>query len=108
MKGEKYLISIALVLITITVRTQNYNPYYGITGGLPEVTPEIQARLDAIPEMQLSAISSTTELPEVVDNSQNIFMRPIFEQLSNECGQAAGVAYTCSLSNENTGHWTRL
>ncbi len=61
---------------------------------MPEVTPEIQARLDAIPEMQLSAISSTTELPEVVDNSQNIFMRPIFEQLSNECGQAAGVAYT--------------
>ena len=45
-----------------------------IAGDLPEITPEIQAKIDAIPEMVLSSISSTLDLPYVVDNSQNIYM----------------------------------
>lgn len=64
-----------------------------IAGGLPVVTPEIQAELDAIPEMQLSPASAAVNLPAVVDNSQEIFMRPIFLQTNGACGQASGVAY---------------
>lgn len=88
-----------LALFTLNVNAQivNLNPDPDgdpwIAGDLPEITPEIQAKLDAIPEMTLSSISSTIELPTVVDNSQNIFMRPIFLQQDGCCGQASGVGY---------------
>jgi len=59
------------------------------------ITPEIQEELDQIPELILSPISAGTELSDVVDNSQNIFMRSIFNQgVSGCCHQAAGVSYT--------------
>jgi hypothetical protein len=44
--------------------------------------------------MTLSQISSTISLLSVVDNSQHIYMRPIFDQEGACCGQASGVAYT--------------
>lgn len=64
-----------------------------IVGVIPEITPEVQAKIDAIPEMTLSDISSTIQLPDMVDNSQNIYMRPIFSQWGGSCSQAAGVGY---------------
>lgn len=99
MKAKIYLISVLLALFTLNVNAQiiNLNPDPDgdpwIAGGIPEITPEIQAKLDAIPEMILSSISSTIDLPEVVDNSQNIFMRPIFLQSGGSCAQASGVGY---------------
>ncbi|MCF7859834.1 MAG: T9SS type A sorting domain-containing protein [Candidatus Cloacimonetes bacterium] len=99
MKIKIYLLSVLLALFTLSVNAQiiNLNPDPDgepwIAGDLPEITPKIQARLDAIPEMALSSISSTLVLPEVVDNSQNIFMRPIFSQTGDCCGQASGVGY---------------
>lgn len=63
-------------------------------GGVPEITPETQAKLNAIPVLQLSNASKNTTLPPVVDNSKHKFMRPIFKQDGGCCAQAAGVAYT--------------
>lgn len=99
MKIKNYLIILFLALLVLNINAQiiNLNPDPDgdpwIAGDLPDITPEIQAKLDAIPEMVLSSISSTLDLPEVVDNSQNIFMRPIFSQSGGSCGQASGVGY---------------
>lgn len=98
-RKELFLFVLTLPLLFNNVNAQlvNLNPDPNgdpwIAGGLPEITAEIQAKLDAIPEMTLSAISSTIELPPVVDNSQNMFMRPIFLQSQNSCSQASGVGY---------------
>jgi parallel beta-helix repeat protein len=64
-----------------------------IAGDLPEITPEIQAELDAIPEMILTDQSANADLRDVVDNSTEIYWRPIFCQSGGSCGQASGIGY---------------
>jgi len=100
MKLKIYFVYLFFTLITLTTYSQiiNLNPDPNgepwIAGYAPEITPELQAELDAIPEMVLSSISSTIELPAAVDNSQNIFMRTIFNQGPTWCcEQASGVGY---------------
>jgi len=63
-------------------------------GGLPELTPEIQAELDAIPELMLTPASLQTELPVSVDNSKWVWFRPIFQQKDKSCAHASGIGYT--------------
>ncbi len=48
---------------------------------------------NTIGDLTLSPICSQIVLPESVDNSQNVFMRPVFNQLHNSCAQASGIAY---------------
>ena len=70
----------------------NGEPWWA--GDLPEITPEIQAELDAIPTLTISSRSESTVLPNVVDNSQKPWFRPVFLQDGGCCGQASGVGYT--------------
>ena len=99
--SKKSLLILVLNLLLITsLKSQliNMNPDHDgdpwWAGGLPEVTPEIQKKLDAIPELKLSAQSAAKDLPAVIDNSTEIFFRPIFSQSGGSCGQASGVGYT--------------
>lgn len=69
----------------------NGDPWWA--GGLSEITPEIQAELDAIPMLTLSTKSLSTPLPSVVDNSKKNWFRPIFNQDGGSCAQASGVGY---------------
>ncbi|MBS4013940.1 MAG: T9SS type A sorting domain-containing protein [Bacteroidetes bacterium] len=69
----------------------NGEPWYA--GGLPEITPERQAELDAIPLLTLTAKSLSTALPAMGDNSKKIWFRPIFGQDGGSCGQASGIGY---------------
>ncbi|MCK4678517.1 MAG: hypothetical protein KAT48_10330 [Bacteroidales bacterium] len=99
---KKNYLLIAFILLHlypfVNAQTMNLNPDpYGdpwITGDLPEVTPEVEAIIDQMPVMTLSPGSAAIELPEAVDNSIEIFMRPVFLQLGGSCGQASGVGYT--------------
>lgn len=68
----------------------NGEPWWA--GGLV-ITPEIQAELDAIPMLTMTTKSLATSLPTVVDNSQKIWFRPIFNQDGGSCGQASGIGY---------------
>jgi hypothetical protein len=61
--------------------------------GIPELTPELQAQLDLIPELFLTESSINKSLPLAVDNSNYKFMRPIFHQIGASCAQASGVGY---------------
>ncbi|PID26333.1 MAG: hypothetical protein CR982_10855, partial [Candidatus Cloacimonadota bacterium] len=99
MKRNIYLISFLLAWFTLHAHAQivNLNPDPNgdpwIAGDVPNITPEIQARMNAIPKMVLSPVAAQINLPAVIDNSQNMYMRPIFLQEDASCGQASGVAY---------------
>ena len=64
-----------------------------IVGGMPEITPELQAELDSIPNLLLTPASLNTLLPYMIDNSQLPYMRSIFLQQYSSCSQAAGIGY---------------
>ncbi len=70
---------------------KNAEPWYA--GGFPAMTPEKQERFDSIPKLILTQESKSKTLPVLVDNSQYIFMRPVFNQEQGSCGQASGVGY---------------
>ncbi len=44
-----------------------------------------------IPQLKLPLSYKNKSLPAIVDNSEHIYFRPLFEQVQNECGQASGV-----------------
>ncbi len=70
---------------------KNAEPWYA--GGFQAMTPEKQAEYDSIPQLVLTSESKSKTLPAFVDNSQYIFMRPVFNQDSGSCAQASGVSY---------------
>jgi len=96
---KKNLLLLIVIICALTLNSQivNINPDPNgdpwIAGDAPEITPEIRARLDAIPEMILTEQSANRDLRDVVDNSQEIYMRPIFLQSGPSCTQAAGIGY---------------
>lgn len=61
--------------------------------GLPVFTEEDLAMFKDLPEVEMSERLKGRNLPVFVDNSQQPYMRSIFNQSGLECGQAAGVAY---------------
>lgn len=61
--------------------------------GLPVLTDEDLQEWKYLPVLNISPTQRSKVLPVVVDNSQLPYFRPIFNQTSLECGQAAGVAY---------------
>ncbi len=63
-------------------------------GDLPKLTVQDSLGLVNLPELTLpDALKgpNAKDLPEVVDNSQEIYWRPVFAQVQYECGQACGV-----------------
>jgi hypothetical protein len=50
-------------------------------------------QLMALPALQVPADHAIRDLPAVVDNSTQPFMRPVFQQDQYCCGQASSVAY---------------
>lgn len=69
----------------------NGEPWWA--GGVPPITPERQAELDAIPQFVFSPQSYATSLPYKINNSEHIWFSDIFNQRGASCAQASGVAY---------------
>lgn len=73
---RKFLLLGALLPIVAFGQYYNCNPDPNgepwITGDYPELTPEMETKLDAIPKMQSNAAKSAknVQLPAFVDNSQ--------------------------------------
>jgi type IX secretion system substrate protein len=94
-KLKKSLLSLFILISTTTfAQVVNLNPdTLGIpwlTGGVPNVTVEIQSEVDQLPKMTLR---STLTPPDSIDNSLHKFMRPIFDQAGGSCAQASGIGY---------------
>lgn len=49
-------------------------------------------KFSRIPQLKLPISYKNKDLPAIVDNSELIYFRPVFEQVQNECEQASGVA----------------
>ena len=96
MKNVKSILFSVLILLGTSTFAQvvNLNPDTlgdpWLTGGVPNVTPEIQAVVDQLPRMTLK---STQTPPDSIDNSLHKFMRPPFVQADGSCAQASGIGY---------------
>ncbi len=64
-------------------------------GGVSEPTPEQLERMNAIPKLVLpdSYRNSKEKLPYEIDNSLELYFRPVFNQEGGSCGQASGIGY---------------
>ncbi len=58
-----------------------------------KLTPYDSLMLAGLPEMKAPATLKSSSLPYAVDNSVLPYYRPIYQQVSSECGQVSGVAY---------------
>ena len=57
----------------------------------PLISKKDSLKLSQIPQLKLPLAYKNKSLPSVVDNSELIYFRPLFEQVHNECGQASGI-----------------
>jgi len=62
--------------------------------GLPYFTDNDLKEFKNLPKLELPATLRNRSLPVKVNNAELPYFRPIFDQVSMECGQASGVAYT--------------
>ena len=101
MKNSNTFFSLILIAVVITnnvtiAQVINVNPDPDgepwIAGDALATPPEIEA---TIPFMTLSSASAATDLPASVDNSELIYMLPVFDQgASYSCVQVAETWYT--------------
>jgi hypothetical protein len=68
--------------------------YSWLNGSSVNINYSLIDKFNSIPELVLDSNACLVTLPDSVDNSQNIYMRPIIVQSGESCGQAAGIAYT--------------
>ncbi|WP_373763146.1 T9SS type A sorting domain-containing protein [Porphyromonas loveana] len=97
---KSFRLASAFLLGTLSSFSQvvNVNPNPNgepwLAGTLPVPTPEMALQLRQLPVFEPSASSLEKFLPPSADNSQHIFMAPVFTQNGESCAQAAGVGYT--------------
>lgn len=89
------LIIFLLCFSTIYLDAQNYLPASKIRGQYHQHTisyPDSIA-LASLPELRPQIPIFKNDLPTMVDNSTQPYFRPLFEQLTIECGQYSGIAF---------------
>lgn len=67
----------------------NKNDYHKINS---TISKRDSVKYSRIPQLKLPKSYKNKSLPAVVDNSELMYFRPVFEQVYNECGQASGIA----------------
>jgi hypothetical protein len=84
-----YTFLLFLFTYSLVAQTQEIEPDYQLRP--LSTTEEIQ--LKNLPVLQMTTASRSRDLPYMVDNSTEIYMRPVFNQAGYSCGQASGIAY---------------
>ncbi len=59
----------------------------------PRLSPYDSVMLCRLPEININPVLKSSELPYFLDNSDLPYYRPIYKQVSSECGQVSGIAY---------------
>jgi hypothetical protein len=69
---------------------------------LMPLTPQEEIQLQCLPELKMPAGYANRELPYMVDNSTQTYMRPAYQQDGLSCGQASCIGYnfTYEMSRE--------
>ncbi|HOW24309.1 MAG TPA: FlgD immunoglobulin-like domain containing protein [Bacteroidales bacterium] len=96
---KKYIVFIIILFITNNLLSQvvNVNPDPNgepwLAGQLRPLTADDWAFLDQLPRLTTPPEMIGRGLPPMVDNSQQPYFRPIFNQDGGSCGQASGMGY---------------
>ncbi|NOR45207.1 MAG: hypothetical protein GQ534_06420, partial [Candidatus Delongbacteria bacterium] len=99
---KKILVIVSLLLTTVFLNAELINlnpdpsgePWYA--GGWKQPTAEEQEKIDALPKLTLPEVykNRKEKLVTELDNTNEPYFRPIFNQVGGSCAQASGVAYT--------------
>ena len=93
----KFAILSCLLLLTTVVYAQNNSDIEKSKSenAVPEAFNKFElAKFNSIPELKLPESYKNLQsnpLPAILDNSTLQFFRPVFNQVSLECGQASGI-----------------
>jgi len=97
LKRTFLFIIICLMILTLNSQVINLNPDPDgepwLAGNLRPLTDEDLHMLSNVPRLTMPSFLRNRELPSAVDNSQQPYFRPIFNQEGGSCGQASGVGY---------------
>jgi hypothetical protein len=90
----------ALAGITLSIYGQEENREGSFM--LMPLSPQEEVQLQSLPELKPPAGFAERDLPAAVDNSTQIYMRPVFQQDGLSCGQASSIGYnfTYEMSRE--------
>ena len=95
MQMGKYLIYTALWLFPTTLMAQTIPNQNTFPNGVAPETPEVINYYETLPSLELTPQSLQKSLPTLVDNSTQIYFRPLVDQSTyNSCVHAATVVYT--------------
>jgi hypothetical protein len=87
------LLSLTLVIFYIQAFSQVVIDQAENTCTLRALSPQEEMQLRSLPELRLPPGYGNRDLPYTVDNSTQIYMRPVFNQDQYCCGQAAAIGY---------------
>jgi len=96
MKKIIYLLLLTLVTANISIQAQitkknNQSLQDSLSQKLKPISEKDLMLLSKIPELPLPAGFQARSIPYWVDNSTQPYMRPLFNQVGLECGQASGI-----------------
>jgi len=106
--NKNYILTSSAIIFIFFIFTQSYAQKNNPPKGLEKLTPLSQKDslwLVNLPKLTLEDSYKNTpppQLPSIVDNSQQIYWRPVFAQIQYECGQASGVGlgFTYAMNRE--------
>ena len=82
-------LAVLLLVTNLYAQEENREENYILT----PLTPQDEIMLMSLPQLKLPADYANRELPYMVDNSTQIFMRPAYQQDGLSCGQASSIGY---------------
>ncbi|MBN2788660.1 MAG: hypothetical protein JXR69_00560 [Candidatus Delongbacteria bacterium] len=99
MKKISMFLTIILMSVFLNAEMVNLNPdpngepWYA--GGWKQPTPEEQKKIDALPKLTLPEFykNRKEKLVTEIDNTNEPYFPPIFNQVGGSCAQASGIAY---------------
>ncbi|MCK4980182.1 MAG: hypothetical protein KAS62_07290, partial [Candidatus Delongbacteria bacterium] len=100
MKKILMIISLLLASALLNAELINLNPDPNgepwLAGGWKQPTAEEQEKIDALPKLTLPDVykNRKEKLVTELDNTNEPYFRPIFNQVGGSCAQASGIAYT--------------
>ncbi|MCF8368860.1 MAG: hypothetical protein K9G76_07430 [Bacteroidales bacterium] len=92
------LILVCISLNVVNLSGQVYNANFNTTGAhnMQKLSPADSIVLAHLPILTPAVSLEKLELPYQVDNSEQPYFRPLFEQQTIECGQYSGIAFNFS------------
>jgi len=97
MKKLSFILSLVFAVLISNAQLVNINPDKTaepwLAGGWKTPNTLELEKINQIPELKIDVNKRSKDLPVFLDNSENQYFRPIFNQTDGCCAQASGIAY---------------